>query len=375
MNILELCLAPALGGLELYFHRCCVELQKKGHTIVSVRLPGSRLEALGKNDGIPTRSMMRGNKFFPWRRARQLALIIAEHRVEVVHAHHKDDLPLVALTKSISKRPFQLVFTRQMPLKHKKKDPYHRWLYTRIDLFITITELLKRDALEKLPLSADRIRRLYYGVPSPPPKSEAFLKEFLTLSQPGSFNIGVFSRLEFQKGQHQVIEALKKLTEKKIPARLYIVGDVMAADYHESLISQVKRLALEDSVAFKGFLPQPTLGMMGMDVIILPSRNEAFGLVVIEAMRCGIAVMGVNAGGVPEIIDHNQTGLLFEWGNTNQLAGQLEHLFSDPAFKNGLAKRGKEKADKEFNSEMHFRQLEKLFSGLKKAETHRYIGT
>jgi glycosyltransferase involved in cell wall biosynthesis len=364
MNILELCVAPALGGLELYFHRCCVELQKKGHTIVSVRLPGSRLEALGKKDGIPTRSMMRGNKFFPWRHSRQLARIIAEHRIDVVHAHHKDDLPLVALTKSTSKRPFQLAFTRQMPLTHRKKDPYHRWLYTKIDLFITITELLKRDALEKLPLPADRVQRLYYGVPSPPSKSEAFLKQFLTLSQPGDFNIGVFSRLEFQKGQHLVIEALKKLIVKEIPAKLYIVGDVMSAEYNETLLTQVKTLGLEDRVVFKGFLPQPTLAMMGMDVLVLPSRNEAFGLVVIEAMRCGITVMGVNAGGVPEIIDHNQTGLLFEWDNTDQLAGQLEHLFKDPAFKNDLALHGKEKADKEFNSDLHFQQLENLFSGL-----------
>jgi glycosyltransferase involved in cell wall biosynthesis len=364
MNILELCVAPALGGLELYFHRCCVEFQKRGHTVVSVRLPGSRLEALGKAAGIPTRSMMRGNKFFPWRHARQLARIISEYRIDVVHAHHKDDLPLAVLTKSMSKRPFQLVFTRQMPLKHKKIDPYHRWLYTRIDLFITITELLKRDALEKLPLATDRVQRLYYGVPSPPPKDEAFLKQFLTISQPGDFNIGVFSRLEFQKGQHLVIDALKKLADREIPARLYIIGDVMSAVYDESLLSQVTSQGLADHVVFKGFLPQPTLAMMGMDVLVLPSRNEAFGLVIIEAMRCGIAVMGVNAGGVPEIIDHNQTGLLFEWGNSDQLASQLEHLFRDSAFKNGLAQRGKEKADKEFNSETHFQQLEKLFSGL-----------
>src|SRR6266850_960956 len=282
MNILELCVAPALGGLELYFHRCCVELIKKGHTILSVRLPGSRLETLGKQDGIPVRSMMRGNKFFPWRHARQLARIIAEHRIDVVHVHHKDDLPLAVLTKSTGKRPFQLVFTRQMPLTHRKKDPYHRWLYTKIDLFITITELLKRDALDKLPIPADRIQRLYYGVPSPPPKSEAFLIQFLSHSQPGDFNIGVFSRLEFQKGQHMVIEALKKLVEKEIPAKLYIVGDVMSTEYSESLIRQVKTLGLDERVAFKGFLPQPALAMAGMDVIILPSRNEAFGLVLIE---------------------------------------------------------------------------------------------
>src|SRR5215813_6713306 len=111
MSILEICLAPALGGLELYFHRCCAALQQRGHQLISVRLPGSRLAMLGKSDAIPTQLMKRGNKFFPWRHARQLTRIIDEHRVDVVHAHHKDDLPLLALTKSMSKRPFRLVFT------------------------------------------------------------------------------------------------------------------------------------------------------------------------------------------------------------------------------------------------------------------------
>ena len=364
MNILELCVAPGLGGLELYFHRCCVELQRKGHTVISVRLTGSRLEALGKKDGIPTRSMSRGNKFFPWRHARQLGRIIAEHRIDIVHAHHKDDLPLAALTKSTSQRPFKLVFTRQMPMKHKKKDPYHRWLYTKIDLFLTITELLKRDALEKLPMPADRVQRLYYGVSAPPPKDEEFLKQFLTISQPGDFTIGVFSRLEFQKGQHLVIKALKKLIDQKIPARLYVVGDSMSPEYHASLLSMVKTLQLEERVAFKGFISEPVFAMMGMDVMILPSRNEAFGLVLIEAMRCGIAVAGVNAGGVPEIITHGETGLLFEWDNPDQLAEQLAELFRDPGLRNKLAINGKAMADMEFNSDSHFGQLENLFSEL-----------
>ncbi len=364
MNVLELCVVPALGGLELYFHRCCLELQRKGHQVRSVRLKGSRLEELGNKGGIPTNVLKRRSKFFPWQSARKLAALISEHQIDILHAHHKDDLPLAALTRRISKRPFKLVFTRQMPLAHRKKDPYHRWIYSAIDLLITITDELKKDALEKLPVPPERILRLYYGVAAPPPKNEEFITAFLTISHQGDFNIGVFSRLEFQKGQHLVIEAVKKLWDKNIPAKLYIVGDVMYKDYKESLHAQVSALDLHDHVVFKGFLTQPKLAMMGMDVLVLPSRNEAFGLVVIEAMRCGVAVMGVNAGGVPEIIDHNQTGLLFEWDNTDQLTSQLEYLYTHPEAKRELALHGKEKADKEFDSDLHFNELEKLFEKL-----------
>jgi len=99
---------------------------------------------------------------------------------------------------------------------------------------------------------------------------------------------------------------------------------------------------------------------MGMDVLVLPSRNEAFGLVLAEAMRCGIAVMGVNAGGVPEIIDDTQTGLLFEWGNTDQTGRSSRTFIQGACLKNDLARHGKEKADREFNSETPFSAIRKL---------------
>ncbi len=364
MNILEICLAPALGGLELYFHRCCVELRARGHRVVSVRLAGSRLEELGKRDGVTVLPMTKGNKFLPLRNARHVAFLIAEHKIDIVHAHHKDDLPLLALAKRFARRSFRLVFTRQMPMKQTKKDPYHRWIYGKVDLFITITEKLRLEAIEKLPVPSSRITRLYYGVPAPPQLDRPFLEHFLSISQPGDFNIGIFSRQEFQKGQHTLIAAMKMLVDRRIPARLYIVGDVMFPEYHKVLVDAIADNQLKDRVVFKGFLQEPVRAMMGVDALVLPSRNEAFGLVLIEAMRCGVVVLGVNAGGVPEIIDHNETGLLFEWENSNQLADELEHLYRDPAFRTKLATSGKEKADRLFNSENHFRDLELLFANV-----------
>jgi glycosyltransferase involved in cell wall biosynthesis len=198
-------------------------------------------------------------------------------------------------------------------------------------------------------------------VTPPPPRDEKFLKEFLSISSPGDFNIGVFSRLEFQKGQHTLIEALKTLRDHSIPAKLYVVGHVMYEDYKESLVKRINELQLNSDVCFKGFISNPTLAMEGLDALVLPSRNEAFGLVLIEAMRCGVVVLGVNAGGVPEIIDHEKTGLLFEWENAEQLAEQLRFLYQNPVQRKTMAERGRAKAEREFDSDMHFEKLETLF--------------
>jgi len=200
-----------LADLSFTSTDAALNFKKRGHTIVSVRLPGSRLEALGrKMESLLVQCCGETNSS-PGDTPVNWPALSPSIGLMVVHAHHKDDLPLVALTKSTSKRPFQLVFTRQMPLTHKKKDPYHRWLYTKIDLFITITELLKRDHLEKLPLpfrscSAALLRR---------PVSSAERRSFpktvpdyfptRRLYYPASL-----AGWNIKKGQHLVIDALKK---------------------------------------------------------------------------------------------------------------------------------------------------------------------
>lgn len=362
MKILEVCLSPALGGLELYFHNCCVQLRNLGHEVISVRLQHSRLHQRGLEQGIQTIVLGARKKWWPFQQAWLLKKIIAEQQPNLIHIHLRDDIPVLAFAKIFSRHPFKLVFTRQMPMPNSKKDPYHRLIYSQIDLYITITERLKQNALDRLTVAPEKIHRLYYGVRPAPPLDPLFLKDFLTLSKPGDFNIGVFSRLEHGKGQHTSIEALNILKNSfKIPARLYIVGDVMVPAYKESLVNRISELGLNEEVAFKGFLKEPMLAMQGMDALILPSRSEAFGLVLIEAMRCGVVVLGVKAGGVPEIIDHEETGMLFEWEDYNQLAGQLARLYQSPDLRKKLSESGKRKADQEFNEELHFQRLETFF--------------
>src|SRR6185436_7799378 len=193
MNILELGVAPGLGGLELYFHRCCKELTLRGHSVTSVTLRASRLEELAHRDGIPTFPIDGGYKFFGLGNARRLVRLIREKKIEVVHAHLKDNLLLVAMAKALSGNSFKLIFTRQMPMAQSKRDPYHAWIYKKIDLYITITERLRQDAIRYIPLPPSRIQRLYYGVSAPQARSERD-PDFLSISQPGDFNIGVFSR-------------------------------------------------------------------------------------------------------------------------------------------------------------------------------------
>jgi glycosyltransferase involved in cell wall biosynthesis len=94
------------------------------------------------------------------------------------------------------------------------------------------------------------------------------------------------------------------------------------------------------------------------DCVILASGQETFGLVLPEAMRAGVAVIGSNSGGVPEIIDHEKTGLLFKTQDSNSLYQQIERLYLDAEIKDKIAQQGKLSADQRFDNDLHFQKLE-----------------
>ncbi|MBY0434658.1 MAG: glycosyltransferase family 4 protein, partial [Cyclobacteriaceae bacterium] len=250
-TILEICLSNGNGGLELYFHRCGTQLRSRGYNVITVRSEGTFLSNLIENKQVNDLFLAPTAPWKRWLYFRAVCKIIKTYKIDIVHAHHKDDLPLVALVKTFSRKKVKVYFTRQMPLPHRKFDWYHRWLYGKLDGMIAITEKLKQDILEKIPISPGRVHRLYYGVAAPPILDEQWTKDFLSISQPGDFNLGVFSRFEFQKGQHTVIESLKMLRDRGIPAKLYLAGNVAEKEYVEFIKKKITEYALDEVVSFK----------------------------------------------------------------------------------------------------------------------------
>jgi len=120
---------------------------------------------------------------------------------------------------------------------------------------------------------------------------------------------------------------------------------------------------LEKNIIFKDFVDDPQSLMQICDVIVLATYEETFGLVLAEAMRSGIAVVGSNSGGVPEIINHKKDGMLFTTKDAVDLYRCLKLLLEDTNLRKNIAKMGKIKADKMFDDNEHFIKLRKLITG------------
>ncbi|WP_455204145.1 glycosyltransferase family 4 protein [Kaarinaea lacus] len=365
MKVLELCLSYGVGGLELYAARITKQLADQGIDCVVVAKANTLFYDRVKEQNIKTYALTRWNRHWPIFSARALAKIIDDEAVDVLHMHWGKDLLLAVLAKRYAKRSVRLVYTRQMAMTRPKKDMYHRFLYKHVDLYLTITDELAQMAKQFLPMPSEHIKRLYYGVDSTPAlngEQRHSLRQQLGVKSDEQFAIGLVGRVEAAKGQHLLIEALHQLKQQGLSVHATIIGPAMTSNYLQQLQQRCGDLDLQQDVTFYGSHKNPIEIMAAFDAVVLATKKETFGLVLIEAMRNGVAVVGTNAGGVPEIIDNGETGLLFQPENAEDLAKQLRKLIDDPGYRQRLASSGKQKADSLFANEQHVQSLIEYFS-------------
>ena len=145
------------------------------------------------------------------------------------------------------------------------------------------------------------------------------------------------------KGVDVLLQAAAELRHLGIDFQIKILGEGPA---ERTLRSLVSRLDLGSRVTWSRFVPQGEMpDEYGASTItVLPSRGstEGLGLTLVEALLAGSAVVGTPAGGIPEVIRHEETGLLARDGDASDLARQLQRLLTDAGLRDRLARAGKE---------------------------------
>ncbi len=168
--------------------------------------------------------------------------------------------------------------------------------------------------------------------------------------------LAVVGVVQPMKGHLQAIDALSLVRRQFSAVSLAIVG-TGPADYVASLHARVRELGLDGVVSFVGYVADPLLWMRDhADVVIMASENEAFGRVTAEAMTQAIPVIGRNSGGTPEIITHDQDGLLYD-GTSDDLARKILMLAGDPAAYARLSEAALRSACDRFTTERYVEEV------------------
>ncbi len=168
------------------------------------------------------------------------------------------------------------------------------------------------------------------------------------------FVVGIASRISPDKGQLDFIRAAALVSERFPAARFLVVGSPLFThdrDYPARLDSEVLSLGLQGRVHFTGFVESVASVYRTMDVCVLASRSEPFGLVVVEAMACGVPVVATRSGGPEEIITDGETGLLVDVGRSDLMAEAILRLAEDPGLRERLAAAGRREVASRFNGQ------------------------
>lgn len=357
-KILELCLSPDLGGLELYMMRASRYL---GNRCISVINPEGKLLEYYEGTVYSYKTLRRRKVLFSWIGARELARIIDVEEIDVLHLHWTKDLPLAVMAKLLSKRRPKVVQSRHMTMTRFKDDFYHRFLYRNVDMMLTVTQQVKSQIERFVPSTIrPNVEVLYIGAEQPTLISHQERRNRRTeLALEPFFTIGIVGRIEDRKGQHIVLQAVKTLFSRGIQAKALVIGAAMDEEYLRDLQKRYAQIGV-----FTGFTRDVQTLMQLCDVMVLATDNETFGLVLIEAMMCGVCVVASNSGGPLEIIDHGQNGMLFETFDSDDLAKTLEGLYHNPVLRNKLAIAGKEKSSICFDSEKQFEHLYQILHNI-----------
>ena len=364
MKIIELCTSKGWGGLELYAWQVSKWLKANQHSCHAVIVPESLIASRLLDSGISVTYIQPVFRLFPCVAAFRLARYIDKTKADILHVHWTRDLILAALAKRLCRRTVKLVFIRHMALTRHKRDFYHRFIYRSIDRFLVITKKLYAEAQQYLPLEKEKLQLLYHGVSDVEPRDPSVCEKlYLDNDIPGpGFKILLPGRIEYYKGQHTLIEAVAQLQTRGFDVEVALLGHVMDKAYFGNLQEKITAVGLQKKVHYLGFVEKPTLIYGCFNVVVLTTYSETFGLVLVEAMKSGVAVIGTNAGGVPEIIEHEKTGMLFEPGNANELADCLQKMIADSTLCDRLAIAGKEYVDKTFSEQQHYSRLMQIFS-------------
>jgi glycosyltransferase involved in cell wall biosynthesis len=176
--------------------------------------------------------------------------------------------------------------------------------------------------------------------------------------------IGLIGQIGERKGHRYFLEAAWMITQSHPLVKFWIVGKEPAHSkehYTDQLSEYVREHHLQFQVKFWGFQPDITEILARVDILVLPSLQEPFGKIVIEAMAMEKPVIASHVGGVPEIVVHGQTGLLVPPADSEALRQALEQLIPDRQKRGQMGMKGRKRVEQYFSLEKTVRETEQVY--------------
>jgi glycosyltransferase involved in cell wall biosynthesis len=257
----------------------------------------------------------------------RLVRFMRRGRYPIVHTHllHADLYGRLAarLTGTrvvISSQHCDNPFQRTLPLRLLSA-----WSAKQADHIICISECVRQFMIQTGQARPEKTTVIHYGLTTAGGSGDRSLRQQRGWSETTSV-IGMVARLTAQKGHSTLLDALPQVLASVPEAQLVLVGD---GELRDELAAQAVRLGVADHIHFLGHRADAATLMRQFDLFAHPSRWEGFGLVFLEAMAAALPVVATRVSAIPEIVVHDETGLLVPADDAPALADALTTLLLD----------------------------------------------
>jgi len=205
-----------------------------------------------------------------------------------------------------------------------------------------------------------------YNIFQPYQLDEISSNEIPLMTDYDGYKIIYVGRFADFKGIPFLIDTFYQLIIDNYDARLYLVGD---GDEESKIRKKVSALNLEEHVIFFGYQKNTSSYIKNADLLVLPSNNEPFGRVLLEAMYIGTPAIGTKSGGIPEIIEDGINGLLVDYGDIEALKKSIIIILKNEQVRRGIIKEGYETINSKFCVETYQEKLENVYDTLLNVST------
>ena len=306
-----------------------------GHKTFLACIGGYTFEQQARQSGIEIlTSLTMDRRLYPvnlYRDSKSLRRLVEKHQINVIHTHLLHDHWLAALALRSYNQPYLLLRTMHR-FDWPRRDPLHKWLFRkRTDHLITTSEAMRQRILSRLGISPERVSVTYGGVDlerfHPGVDSEPLRAKFnIPAEAPVA---GIVSRLRTGRGHEWLMRTAPSVIERMPQAHFLIIG---RGEIKRSLREQISQAPERDHFHSPGYLSDELpAGYAAMTCsMFLGQGSEGTCRAILEAMACGKPVIGVDDGGVKEIIRHGETGLVVKKDDGAGLRDALLELLGDP---------------------------------------------
>jgi glycosyltransferase involved in cell wall biosynthesis len=368
LKIANTCISRSWGGLEMSALRWARNLGDRGHEVTTIVPEGSRLSAEAKQRGLRQVTVPLLTKYFDPRATVKIKAFLRRNAIDVIQAHHSKDLWLLypALLGWTGPRLFYV--SRILFRGTTKRDIFHSLIQKKLTGVITLTEIGKKCFVEGTRVPAERVKVIPNGfdpqVYDLPGGVRAAMRKELEIAD-DEITIGCTSRIDPQKGQLELIEAVRIALRRHERLRLVMVGEPTFGEgqpYLDFLKRKTSEYGMEAVVFFAGFRDDIPRILKAFDIFVMPTYEETFGNCIVEAMLSGLSCIGTDAGGTQEVLEGGKVGLLVEPRSVESLARGLHTLIENAELRKDLGRRARASAAKRFNLDRIMHEIEDFYT-------------